>query len=74
MTASQLLRLACIYAEQDRRGLAEAYGDGPEHDEALALADQFREYRLKRWGRTQLEAVIAAGTPRTIDQIIADSH
>lgn len=61
---SELLRLACIYAEQDRLGLIDAYSgcDSPE-DEAMKAewteyVKQLRAYRLKRWGKTQFEKIV----------------
>ncbi len=50
---NELMRLAFIYAEQDRGSLAGCYTEGaPERDEAINLYEQLKAYRLKRWGRT----------------------
>jgi len=55
----ELLRLACIYAEQDRIGFIDAYGeDELEAVEATEFLKQLRAYRKKRWGNTQLESAI----------------
>jgi len=54
-SVSELLRLACIYAEQDRIGMAHCDG-GEEGKKAAQLAKEIRAYRLKRWGRTALES------------------
>lgn len=55
----ELLRLACIYAEQDRRGFIDSYDkDEPEAIEAAEFLAQLVAYRKKRWGITQLEAML----------------
>lgn len=49
----ELLRLALIHAECDRRGFAICNDKhSPEYIEAIELADAFNQYRMKRWGRT----------------------
>ena len=54
-SVSDLLRLACIYAEQDREAFVAAY-EGMEDDPACVEAKEFlerlRAYRRGRWGRT----------------------
>ena len=50
----ELVRLAFIYAEQDRAGMAS--GDHGENGmRAKQLATELRAYRIKRWGLTALE-------------------
>lgn len=55
---SELLRLACLYAEQNREGFIAAH-EGMEDDpacvEAKTFLAQLRAYRMKRWGRTKIE-------------------
>lgn len=52
-TVDELLRLACIHAESDRRGFAICNDiRSPEYIDAMELADAFYKYRMKRWGRT----------------------
>lgn len=58
LPATELIRLAMIYAEQDRALMAEC-DKGEEGKKALALAQEFRAYRMKRWGSTSFEAAIA---------------
>lgn len=51
---NELTRLAFIYAEQDRRSLGDAYSEGSEErKQYYELAEQFRQYRLKKWGKTE---------------------
>jgi hypothetical protein len=70
LSVSELLRLACIYAEDDRQGFADAYAkDTPERAEALDLVRQLRAYRLKRWGKTKLESALESGTPTPVAEI-----
>jgi hypothetical protein len=58
-TIDELTRLAFVWAEEDRLAYADCYPkDTPEYLEALADAKSFREYRMKRWGRTFLEGVL----------------
>lgn len=56
-SVSQLLFLACVYAEQDRRGMAGA-DQGEAGAKALQLARELHAYRVKRWGRTAFEAMM----------------
>lgn len=50
----RLQELAFVWAEQDRAGLADAWGyETPEGKKALDEAKQLREYRLKRWGKSR---------------------
>lgn len=62
VSVDELTRLAFIHGEQDLRGLAEAHGGTPTAAEFDALADQMHRYRVKRWGRTGIEAKIANAT------------
>lgn len=56
----ELLRLACLYAEQDREAFIEAHKHMPD-DPACIEAKQFlkrlRAYRRLRWGRAELDAL-----------------
>ena len=55
MNISKLLRLACLYAEQDRMAFVESYDgmeDDPDCREAVAFLLQLRKYRKKRLGRS----------------------
>ncbi len=66
LSVSELLRLACIWAEQDREAFIMATGrcDSPSDVEAREKAEQFieqvRAYRRKRWGRTGGDELIDA--------------
>ena len=59
LPVNELLRLACIYAEQDRAAFVAAH-EGMEEDPACQKAidylKQLRAYRDRRWGKTALEA------------------
>ena len=57
LSVSELLRLACVYAESYEEGFADAVGrDTDEGREAVEYVEQLRAYRMKRWGKTKLEA------------------
>jgi hypothetical protein len=58
-----------IYGEQDRRSFAEANGSNQVAAEANELADAFRAYRMKRWGRTTMEAQLDRATLTPIDEL-----
>ncbi len=54
----ELIRLAFIWAEQDRDALAECYNPGTEERaEHRAEAAQLRAYRQNRFGRTVSEDI-----------------
>ncbi len=76
LSENELLRQACIYAEQDRRSLVQAY-DGMENDpvarEAASFVKQIRAYRLKRWGKTQLEVMVDEMVEKPIGEFIKES-
>lgn len=60
LSVSEMLRLACIHAEYDRRDFADCNKkDSPEAIEATALADALHKYRMKRWGRTMFEKAVS---------------
>lgn len=53
-TVSEMLRLACLYAEQDREAFIDASShmpDDPAYREAVAFLRELRAYRRRRWGR-----------------------
>jgi hypothetical protein len=59
LNADELTRLAFVWAEQDRAALADAWPYGSEeHEKAKSEYLQLKAYRLKRWGRTQTEAIL----------------
>ena len=59
LSVDELTRLAFIWAEQDRAAMAEAWAEGtPERAEAENQYQQLKAYRTKRWGRTQMEAIL----------------
>jgi hypothetical protein len=71
---SELIELALIFAIQDREGMADALHKGPDRDEALALAKEFRAYHKRRFRRehlTVLERMIANSTTVTLDELRA---
>lgn len=57
-TEDQILRMACLYAEQDRESFLQAYSHMPRDPAAVkarAFLKTLRAYRLKRWGKTKIE-------------------
>lgn len=76
MKIDELMRLAFIYAEQDREGYLDAIAntsDEREKDETEALIEALREYRLRRWGRTRHESLMARAETKTVEQIRKDT-
>ncbi len=75
LPVGELLRLACIYAERDQQEYARCIAKGTdagmvaEQEETAAFLRQLRAYRLKRWGKTKLEATMATMTPVTVAEI-----
>lgn len=71
LPVDELLRLACIYAETDQEEHARciAHTDD-EEDKAKteAFLKQLRAYRLKRWGKTKLEAAMEKMKPVSIEE------
>lgn len=60
LRVDELTRLAFVWAEQDRAALANAWPQGtPERAEAESQYQQLKAYRMKRWGRTKMEALIS---------------
>lgn len=64
LPVDELTRLAFVWAEQDRLSLADAWGmdKSPEGREAMSEAAQLRKYRMKRWGRTKGDTLLATGS------------
>lgn len=60
--ARELIRLAMVFAEQDRAAMAEATR-GADRDTATRLAQEFRAYRLKHFGPTSFEVEMANAKP-----------
>jgi len=61
-TVDELLRIACIRAEQDTEALLDAHSNCP--DDPLVATEteylkQLKAYRMKRWGRTKLEVTMS---------------
>lgn len=62
LTIDEMLRLACIYAENDRiawlSSIDKCEGEyyEKERTETLLFIDAVRTYRIKRWGRTKQDA------------------
>lgn len=60
LRVDELTRLAFVWAEQDRAAMADAWEEGsPERAEAESQYQQLKAYRTKRWGRTQMEAILS---------------
>lgn len=65
ITINELLRKACIYAEQDRLSFIDAMNNDVNDEyvqEALAFLKCLQKYRKKRWGQTRLEQMCAEAT------------
>ncbi len=80
LSVDQLLRLACVYAEQDRESWLVAMDNCrgmPEDAEAIAKAEAFlaqlRKYRLRRWGKTRLEKALEGAVPVSPAEVIRNS-
>ena len=56
LSVSELLRLACIYAERDQEAYSQCTKESdPEwSQEADEFVKQIHDYRMKRWGPTVL--------------------
>jgi hypothetical protein len=66
----ELLRLACCYAEADREDFAYCHEEGTlEREEAMEFVRQIHAYRMKRWGKSQLEAILDRATPIDVREI-----
>lgn len=75
LTVSELLRLACIYAETSAQEVLDAH-DHCDDESALILKEetraflkQLRAYRRRRWGLTRVEAVLAEARPVPLEEI-----
>lgn len=71
---SELLRLACMFAEQDRKSFIECYGKSPDDPvavEAREFVEQLHAYRVKRWGKSRHEVVAENAREVTVDQILS---
>lgn len=70
-TIDELLRLACIFAERDQEEYLRCVSDS-DSDEVEKTKDylkQLRSYRMKRWGRTKLEAKLAEAVPMDVREV-----
>ena len=72
LLVDELLRRACIYAEIDRAAFIVCYESIPDDPEAIAaqeFLDQLQAYRMKRWGKTSVEAAMDECEPVPIIEI-----
>lgn len=72
LPVSELLRLACVYAEANEREHLRCIADTGDEDEIAktrAFIWQIRDYRLRRWGKTRLEAVMDEMKPVPFTEI-----
>jgi hypothetical protein len=67
----ELIRLALVYAEQDRLSFSHAVrlSDPDEYEQALDLVKQFNAYRLRRYGKTPLETSLEDADPKTLEEV-----
>lgn len=75
LSVDQLLRMACMYADQDRAGFLAAYAHMPNDEaavEAREFLGQLRAYRRKRWGKPR--DPLAGCVLKTLDEIRADHN
>lgn len=74
LKVDELLRLACIYAETDRQEfldcIAHCKEDADTIEETKDFLSQLRAYRLKRWGKTKLEAATERMTAVQVAEIV----
>ena len=79
LSVSELLRLACLYAEQDRRSWLDAMRNctGVEDADVIQKAETFlaqlQEYRVRRWGKTKLEQAWETAVPMSPAEVIRNS-
>jgi acetyl/propionyl-CoA carboxylase alpha subunit len=78
MKVSELLRLACIYAEQDRLEFIDAMSSSTS-EEDIEIVEQEKQflkelvqYRKKRWGRSKTEKLFDNTTTKTVPEIVKD--
>ncbi len=70
MSVDELTRRAFMWAEQDRWSLAECWPIGsPERAEAESDYQQVRNYRLKKWGKSKMEAILEETPSKSINEI-----
>lgn len=69
----ELLRLACVYAENYQLDFADAVSrsDPSVAKEAREFVKQLQKYRVGRWGKTTLEKALANGKPMSHDELVA---
>lgn len=76
LSVSELLRLACCYAEQDRESWLQAMSNctGPEDRDLVkdqeAFLEQLREYRRRRWGESRREKLWGDCKPTGVAEAI----
>lgn len=71
LTLNQLMWRAFCDAEYWQDSLADSWGrNTPEGIKADEIAKQLRNYRLKRWGRTEFEAATEKMTTKTFPEIM----
>ncbi len=71
LSVDELLRCACIYAELDREGFVAAHDNMPNDPAAVkarAFLEELRAYRIKRWGKTDLEVIFEETKPVTVEE------
>lgn len=64
-------RLAFIYAAQWEESFVESRPDARYRTKSARYAAMFRATRLRRWGRTQLEANLAESAPVSIFDLLS---
>ncbi len=73
MTEDELLRQACLYAEQDRESFLEAYKRMPSDPvavEAKKYLKRLRAYRQKRWGKSKIETILDEAKAKDVTDLI----
>lgn len=74
LSASEILRRACISAEQNELSFAESVSnDAKLYEETMDYVRQLRAYRIKRWGRSRLEKQLDAISSVPFTEIIRRS-
>ncbi len=67
---NNVARLAFIYAEQWQAGFADSKPGRKYEAHARRYQRLFHEVRVRRWGRTKLEALMASAKSVPVDQLL----
>jgi hypothetical protein len=80
LSEDELLRRACIDAEASQRELLAAWETVSDREgkkfkrELLGFIEQLHAYRMKRWGKTQLEGACDRAIEIPLTQLLDELH